>query len=217
MRPIKSTMSEVLAARLSTCDSAECELFPLRSVMTFYLFYYGRAQFISSHARKELDAKVLYQFLSGHLSAKLSQLGQTLPTYSAPASTNVCSWSVSDHSRRQSELQRSAKNGLMHRSKQRLSSITSSARASSVGGILIPSALAVLRLMTSSNLVGCSTGKSAGLAPFNILSTNVAALRNNNEISTPYDKRAPGSPARPLVSKDSGTFVFDANSKTSFR
>ena len=28
-----------------------------------------------------------------------------------------------------------------------------------------PSALAVLRLMTSSNFVGCSTGRSPGLAP----------------------------------------------------
>src|SRR5262249_50650930 len=45
-------------------------------------------------------------------------------------------------------------------------SITSSARASSVGGISRPSALDVLRLMTSSYLVGCCTGKSAGLAPF---------------------------------------------------
>jgi hypothetical protein len=34
-------------------------------------------------------------------------------------------------------------------------SITSSARASSVGGISMLRALAVLRLMTSSNLVGC--------------------------------------------------------------
>ena len=32
-----------------------------------------------------------------------------------------------------------------------------------------PSALAVLRLMTSSNLVGCSTGRSAGFAPLRIL------------------------------------------------
>ena len=32
-------------------------------------------------------------------------------------------------------------------------------------------AWAVLRLMTSSNFVGCSTGRSAGLAPFRILST----------------------------------------------
>src|SRR5437867_13070434 len=37
-------------------------------------------------------------------------------------------------------------------------SITSSARASSVAGMSRPSALAVLRLMTSSNLVGNSTG-----------------------------------------------------------
>src|SRR5262249_52400412 len=45
-------------------------------------------------------------------------------------------------------------------------SITSSARASSVGGTSMPSALAVLRLITSSNFVGCSTGRSEGLAPF---------------------------------------------------
>ncbi len=50
-------------------------------------------------------------------------------------------------------------------------SITSSARLRSVGGTVRPSALAVLRLITSLNLVGCSTGKSAGLAPFRILST----------------------------------------------
>src|SRR5262249_51224354 len=48
--------------------------------------------------------------------------------------------------------------------------ITSSARCSSDGGIVRPSAFAVLRLITSSNLVGCSTGRSAGLAPFTILS-----------------------------------------------
>src|SRR5882762_4075115 len=41
--------------------------------------------------------------------------------------------------------------------------ITSSARTSREGGIVIPSALAVLRLMTSSNVVACSTGRSAGL------------------------------------------------------
>jgi hypothetical protein len=36
--------------------------------------------------------------------------------------------------------------------------MTSSARASSVGGISIPSALAVLRLMSNSNVVGVCTG-----------------------------------------------------------
>jgi hypothetical protein len=43
-------------------------------------------------------------------------------------------------------------------------SITSSAATSSLSGTLRPSTLAVVRLMTRSNLVGCSTGMSAGLA-----------------------------------------------------
>src|SRR5205823_3096179 len=47
-------------------------------------------------------------------------------------------------------------------------SMTSSARCSSDCGTVRPSALAVFRLITSSNLVGCSTGRSAGLAPFRI-------------------------------------------------
>src|SRR5262249_34500851 len=49
--------------------------------------------------------------------------------------------------------------------------ITSSARASSDGGIVRPSALAVLRLMARSNLADCCTGRSAGFMPFRILST----------------------------------------------
>jgi hypothetical protein len=56
-------------------------------------------------------------------------------------------------------------------------SITSSQRAISDSGIVSPSAFAVLRLTTSSNLVGCSTGMSAGFAPRRILSTNSAARR----------------------------------------
>ena len=50
-------------------------------------------------------------------------------------------------------------------------SITLSARNSIDWGIVIPSNLAVLRLMTNSNLVGSSTGKSAGRAPFRMRST----------------------------------------------
>jgi sugar lactone lactonase YvrE len=50
-------------------------------------------------------------------------------------------------------------------------SITSSARASSRGEISRPRALAVVRLMMRSNLVGCSTGMSLGFAPRRILST----------------------------------------------
>src|SRR5262245_61830069 len=50
-------------------------------------------------------------------------------------------------------------------------SMTSSARASRVGGTSRPRALAVLRLITSSYLVGCCTGRSAGFSPFRIRST----------------------------------------------
>src|SRR6266436_8991949 len=44
-------------------------------------------------------------------------------------------------------------------------SITSSARASSIGGMVRPSALAVLRLMTKSYFVASTIGRLAGLAP----------------------------------------------------
>src|SRR5262249_61546895 len=53
-------------------------------------------------------------------------------------------------------------------------SITSSARASSVGGTSKPKALAVFRLPPNSNLVPCCTGRSAGFAPLRILSTKLA-------------------------------------------
>ena len=46
-----------------------------------------------------------------------------------------------------------------------------SARCSSDGGIVSPSAVAVLRLMISSNFLGCSIGKSPGGAPRRILAT----------------------------------------------
>jgi hypothetical protein len=59
-------------------------------------------------------------------------------------------------------------------------SISSSTRASSVGGTVRPSTLAVLRLMRCSNLVGYSTGTSAGLAPFKTLSAISAAGRNTS-------------------------------------
>src|SRR5215211_9228768 len=50
----------------------------------------------------------------------------------------------------------------------RTHSITSSARASNVGGIARPRALAVLRLMTSSKRDDCTTGRSAGLSPLSM-------------------------------------------------
>src|SRR5262249_37523374 len=50
-------------------------------------------------------------------------------------------------------------------------SITSSARSRIDVGNSTPSALAVWRLMTSSNFVACSTGKSPAFAPLRILAT----------------------------------------------
>src|SRR5262245_26424824 len=47
-------------------------------------------------------------------------------------------------------------------------SITSSAATSSLSGTVRPSILAVEALMTSSNLLDCTTGKSAGFAPLTI-------------------------------------------------
>ena len=49
--------------------------------------------------------------------------------------------------------------------------MTRSALTSTLGGIVRPICFAALRLMMNSNFVACCTGKSAGLAPFKILST----------------------------------------------
>jgi hypothetical protein len=50
-------------------------------------------------------------------------------------------------------------------------SITSSAVARSVGGILRPSAFAAFKLITRLNLVGVCAGRSLGFSPCKILST----------------------------------------------
>jgi hypothetical protein len=50
-------------------------------------------------------------------------------------------------------------------------SITSSAIASNVGGTVMPSTWAVLRLITRLNLVGSCTGRSAGFSPRRMRST----------------------------------------------
>jgi hypothetical protein len=55
--------------------------------------------------------------------------------------------------------------------------ITLFARANTSGGIVRPICLAAFKLMTSSNFIGCSTGRSAGFVPFKILSTYVAERR----------------------------------------
>ena len=49
--------------------------------------------------------------------------------------------------------------------------ITQPALASTLAGIVSPICFAALRLITNSNFVGRSTGRSEGIAPFKILST----------------------------------------------
>src|SRR5258708_7103094 len=66
--------------------------------------------------------------------------------------------------------------------------------ASSVGGTLSPSAAAVLRLIASSNLVGCWIGRSPGFSPLRMRSTYDAACRYASAVSTPWDIRPPVMP-----------------------
>jgi hypothetical protein len=61
--------------------------------------------------------------------------------------------------------------GYQARPAERGHSMSRSACASSDAGTVSSSAFAVLRLITSSNLVGCSTGRSAGRAPRRIRAT----------------------------------------------
>jgi hypothetical protein len=63
--------------------------------------------------------------------------------------------------------------------------MTRSALARILGGTTTPICLAVFRFITSSNFDGCSTGKSAGLAPLRILSTYVATRRWMSATSAP--------------------------------
>src|SRR5215831_13129474 len=60
----------------------------------------------------------------------------------------------------------------------RTHSITSSASDSSVGGTSMPSTLAVCRLMTNSNLVGCMIGRSAGFSPLRTRPTYMPTWRS---------------------------------------
>src|SRR6185437_9796187 len=70
-------------------------------------------------------------------------------------------------------------------------SISSSARARKDCEKVRPSSRAVRMLTTSSKRVGCSTGRSPGLAPFRILATKPAERRYMSAKLGPYDIRPP--------------------------
>ena len=61
------------------------------------------------------------------------------------------------------------------RKTKRAYSITLSARATNIAGTVTPIALAVLRLIQSSNFVGCSIGMSPGFVPRKSFAANRAA------------------------------------------
>src|SRR5262249_51953168 len=67
----------------------------------------------------------------------------------------------------------------------------SSARASSDGGIVRPSAVEVLRLTTSSKVVGRSIGSSPGLAPFSTRPANDPRRCQPSTRLGPYAMRHP--------------------------
>ena len=98
----------------------------------------------------------------------LDEQGLSLALCERAASVNQVQcplWVKSGHVQRNSACPLSANSGhCVHSS-------NSSARASTDGGIVRPSAFAVLRLITSSYLVGACTGRSAGFSPLRMRST----------------------------------------------
>src|SRR6185503_14217959 len=66
-----------------------------------------------------------------------------------------------------------------------------SALAKTLGGIVNRICFAVFRLITNSNFVGCSTGRSAGFLPCRILSTIDATRLEGSDWSAPYDIKPP--------------------------
>jgi len=64
-------------------------------------------------------------------------------------------------------------------------SITSSAIARRLGGIVRPSDFAALRLITNRNLVGCTTGRSIGFVPLRIRPAYMPACRLISAILVP--------------------------------
>src|SRR5262249_54402194 len=74
------------------------------------------------------------------------------------------------YSQKRTSTKRTATSALCQKRTSSYSMIVS-ARASTAGGIVSPSALAVLRLIASSYLVGACTGKSAGFSPLRMRST----------------------------------------------
>jgi hypothetical protein len=97
----------------------------------------------------------------------------------------------------------SGRNGLSQSSKLIVYSITSSARASNMGGTVRPSALAVLSLMANANAIGCWTGRSAALASLRTRSLlgGMSPVADAMSINTRI-RRLPNAPRKSSSSAD---------------
>ena len=104
------------------------------------------------------------------VSQPMSLLGHSRPMHLVPVPINDRCYSNSDIIVRRIEVTLRAITG-----SQRRHSITLSARANNVSGIFRPKVFAVVRLITSSKLVGCSIGRSFGLAPRRTFASKRAA------------------------------------------
>jgi hypothetical protein len=94
----------------------------------------------------------------------LAQAASAMGQNESPPFSGLCQlWPASDIALMRLGWGR-GKNGFEQSEQTSIYSTTSSARASSVGGTSRPSALAVLRLITKSYLVGACTGRSAGFS-----------------------------------------------------
>src|ERR1035437_6818958 len=98
-------------------------------------------------------------------SPYMSPSGHSRPSHRGPKCTFVRCYSNSGQTPGRLDCPLSAKSGLMHCNKRKSYSITSSAICWRCSGTVRPSAFAVLRLITNSNLVDCTTGRSAGFSP----------------------------------------------------
>jgi hypothetical protein len=108
---------------------------------------------------------------------KQAEVPRWVTTGKAQTEHNISDFTPIASEKRRSFISASCHKVPFARSKQHPYSITSSARSRIDVGSSISSALAVFRLMTSSNLFGCSTGMSPGLVPVRILATYRAAWR----------------------------------------
>ena len=102
---------------------------------------------------------------------------------------------------------------LMQCRKEHPYSITSSATVSSLTGIVKPSACAVLRLITISKSVGCTTGRSAGLAPLNTpvhVSAKLEAAAQSRRQQGPLDRKGDLDPPLPLPRRPAAGIAGDA-------